>query len=538
MEMNGAEILVDFLQRQGVEVVAGMPGGAILPVYDALGRSPIRHVLVRHEQAAGFIAQGMARASGRPGVCLATSGPGATNLVTALADARMDSVPIVAITGQVPTTLLGTDAFQEVDAVGMCAPLVKHAVMVRRVEDLEAELHRAFSIAVDGRPGPVLIDLPKDVQQARLSSTERTRTAFTRIAHPARPDLRPDPAALAAIGALLERSERPVLYVGGGVAQAGGHHALSELARRQQIPVASSLMGLGCFDPEDPLWLGMLGMHGAPYTNRVMREADLLIAVGARFDDRATGKMSEFCPHARVVHADIDPRELGKLRAAEVAVHCDARALLEALARRAPSRTRPKWLTRVQALRQRHPMPAGRGDAHAVLDTVARHLRASTTVTTDVGQHQMWAAQQLPFRRPRQLLTSGGLGTMGFGLPAAIGAALATGEPAHALHPRAFDARGAGSRRLRAGARQRPPGPGASAADALLRRSSGRGALRARARSGGGGACAGRARVHARRRARPARAARAGTAAIRAATDPRARRRCGAGPAHGGAGWW
>lgn len=423
---NGAEIIIECLQRRGVRVVAGMPGGANLPLYDALARSDIQHVLVRHEQAAGFIAQGIARVSGRAGVCFATSGPGATNLVTALADARMDSVPVVAITGQVPTPLIGTDAFQEVDTVAIMRPVVKHAVMVRHVEELAATLEYAFELAEDGRPGPVLVDVPKDVQQARIATG--LLPIQVRAPGPARPAAVSD-ADLRTLLMMLHEAQRPILYVGGGVSLSGAHVALSQLAQRQQIPVTTTLMGLGCFDPEHGLSLGMLGMHAAPYTNLLMREADLLLAIGARFDDRATGKLAEFCPHARVVHVDIDARELGKLRKVELGLAADARELLQTLLPHVSECPRPSWLARVEQLRALHPLPSHGEEhhAHELLRCVATQLTADTVVTTDVGQHQMWVAQLLPFRRPRQLLTSGGLGSMGFGLPAAIGAALASG---------------------------------------------------------------------------------------------------------------
>jgi acetolactate synthase I/II/III large subunit len=454
MTRSGAQIIIQFLERRGIRCVAGMPGGANLPLYDALVGSSIRHVLVGHEQAAGFIAQGMARVSGRAQVCFATSGPGATNLVTALADARLDSIPLVAITGQVPCALLGTDAFQEVDTVAICRPVVKHASLVRSARELWAALAQAFDLAESGRPGPVLLDVPKDVQQQlvedrewsplpaaccptplaanqtpREPPAEVTREAALRIAAdptPARAGPQPCAADLERALALLSAAERPVLYVGGGVIQAGAHLALGELARRQQIPVVCSLMGLGAFDPDDALYLGMLGMHGAPYTNLTLREADLLLAIGARFDDRATGKPSEFCPAARTVHVDIDARELGKLRELELGVRCDAGHFLAALLPLTAARSRPAWAARVAELRARHPMPQS-APAPEILRQLGRALEGSTVVTTDVGQHQMWVAQHLPIRGPRRLLTSGGLGTMGFGLPAAIGAALQTG---------------------------------------------------------------------------------------------------------------
>lgn len=425
MQRTGADIILESLRSHGISTVAGMPGGANLPLYDALVRTDLRHVLVRHEQAAGFIAQGMARVSGRAAVCFATSGPGATNLVTAIADAFMDSIPLVAITGQVPTSLLGTSAFQEVDTVSMVRPIAKHAEMVRDVAELEAAIDRAFEISQSGRPGPVLIDVPKDVQQALAPPSARSAPPL-RAADEATPPL--DPREIDQFLKLLAAAERPVLYVGGGISAAGAERALARLAARQDLPVTCTLMGLGCFDPNDPRYLGMLGMHAAPFTNLAMREADLLLCIGARFDDRATGKPSEFCPNARTIHVDIDRRELGKLRTLDLAIHADAKTFLEALGGDLPTRDRRPWHARIDQLRRAHPLPNA-GDAGRVLDAVARARRPNTIVCTDVGQHQMWVAQRMPFDAPRQLLTSGGLGTMGFGLPAAIGAALESKRP-------------------------------------------------------------------------------------------------------------
>ena len=433
MERSGAQIIIEELLDHGIEVVAGMPGGANLPIYDALAQSELRHVLVRHEQAAGFIAQGLTRASGRAAVCFATSGPGATNLVTPLADARMDSIPIIAITGQVPTALIGTDAFQEVDTCAIFRPITKHCERVDRVEALAPAIRRAFRLATQGRPGPVLIDVPKDVQTARCewaprSAREREPHASEAAHAPALGDETLDAAVRE-----LERAERPVLFIGGGVVQGGAHELVAALAARQQLPVACSLLGLGGFDPDHPLALGMIGMHAAPYTNLAMHEADLIFALGVRFDDRATGKLSEFCPGARTVHVDIDRRELGKLRKADLPICGDARSFLQALLPRVPARSRPTWSARIAELKRSEPLvlPSGNDPTHAthLLRHVAANLEPDTIVTTDVGQHQMWTAQLLPFRSPRRLLTSGGLGTMGFGLPAAIGAALASDAP-------------------------------------------------------------------------------------------------------------
>jgi len=438
MQRSGAQLISDFLERRGVRVVAGMPGGANLPIYDALLHSQLQHVLVRHEQAAGFIAQGMARVSGRAGVCFATSGPGVTNLLTPLADAKLDSIPVVAITGQVPTALLGTDAFQEVDAVNIFQPAVKHAVLVRHVDQLWESLTQAFDIAESGRPGPVLVDVPKDVQLAAAEVDSQGSRPLGRVctASPQR-SAHAEPACLDAKSirdalALLSSAQRPVLYLGGGVIHAGrrAHTLVHELALQQQLPVVCSLMGLGAFDPAHTLYCGMLGMHAAPYTNLVMRECDLIIALGARFDDRATGKLSEFCPGAKTLHVDIDPCELGKLRRVDVGIRSDAAEFLQTFVPLAGSMDRSSWLQRVQQLRAQHPLPEPQSHSRlhplAIVRELASELDPDTVVTTDVGQHQMWVAQQFPVRRPRHLLTSGGLGTMGFGLPAAIGAALQT----------------------------------------------------------------------------------------------------------------
>ncbi len=310
---SGAELVVRLLERQGVTTVAGIPGGAVLPLYDALARAgTIRHVLARHEQGAGFIAQGIARATGRPGVCIASSGPGATNLITAIADAKLDSIPLVAITGQVPRALLGTDAFQEVDTFGLSLPVTKHNFLVRSARDLLRVVPSAFSLAASGRPGPVLIDIPKDVQTEHVDVEEWPEPGVPDAARLANDD------ALAQAAAMIEAAERPILYLGGGVVAAGAAKAAVALAERSSLPTVMTLMGLGCMPADHPLALGMLGMHGAPYTNHALDECDLLIAVGARFDDRATGKLAEFCPHASVIHADIDAAELHKLRAAQL----------------------------------------------------------------------------------------------------------------------------------------------------------------------------------------------------------------------------
>lgn len=417
---SGAQIACILLQRQGVKLVFGIPGGAILPFYDALGQSGLRHILARHEQGAGFMAQGLARATGQVGVAIATSGPGVANLLTAIADANADSIPLVCISGQVPQSLLGTDAFQEIDALGLARPITKAAFMAHKPEDLLHLIPEAFRLAASGRPGPVLIDFPKDVQLAHC--------AVAAWPEPGKPDPqpRPDAAGLEKAAALLRASQRPLLYVGGGVMQAGASGLARRLAEHLDAPVAMTLMGLGAIAPEHPLALGMLGMHAVPSTNLALQACDVLVALGARFDDRATGRLAAFCPDAKVVHVDIDPAELGKLRRPDAALHAGAGEALEALLRACPPQTRPGWRAQVAALKAAHGHAAeGPGLGPAALMRACAELLPEAMVTSDVGQHQMWVAQHYPFRRERQWLTSGGLGTMGFGLPAAIGAALA-----------------------------------------------------------------------------------------------------------------
>jgi acetolactate synthase-1/2/3 large subunit len=429
---SGAALVIRELERRGIHTIAGIPGGAILPLYDALQDSSIRHVLARHEQGAAFIAQGMARASGKVAVCLATSGPGATNLITALADARADSIPLVAITAQVPRKLIGTDAFQEVDTCALARPVTKACFFARSAADLSVLLPRAFDLAESGRPGPVLIDIPKDVLTERLSDDALPATlppgplpAAVPSSARVRELLDPDrPEAWRKLAACLEESSRPLLYIGGGVHVAAAYAPLLELSRKNDIPVVCSLNGLGAYPADDPRFLGMLGMHGAPYTNHATEEADLVIAVGARFDDRATGNPELFCRNARIVHMDIDARELGKIKPIDFGLVLDARAALARLAELAEPRERRSWRARIDSLRSERPLVLS-GEGCGFLRRLAAEIDRRTIVTTDVGQHQMWVAQCLPFHEPRTLLTSGGLGSMGFGLPAAIGAALA-----------------------------------------------------------------------------------------------------------------
>ncbi|NUL37829.1 acetolactate synthase large subunit [Kosakonia sacchari] len=422
---TGAQLIVHLLERQGITTVTGIPGGTVLPLYDALSQSKqIRHVLARHEQGAGFIAQGMARTQGKPAVCLACSGPGATNLVTAIADARLDSIPLICITGQVPASMIGTDAFQEVDTYGISIPITKHNYLVRDISELPQVICDAFRIAQSGRPGPVWIDIPKDVQTAEITLSELPEPG-----HKA-----PAPAWNAqdvhAAAAMINAAERPVLYLGGGVINAP--QQIRHLAEKANMPTTMTLMALGMLPKQHPLSLGMLGMHGARSTNYILQEADLLVVLGARFDDRAIGKTEQFCPNAKIIHVDIDRAELGKVKQAHVAIQGDVGEVLDALIPQVEAHSRHAWRNTVEQLQKEFPgaIPQA-GDPlthYGLINAVAACVDDSAIITTDVGQHQMWTAQAYPLNRPRQWLTSGGLGTMGFGLPAAIGAALANPE--------------------------------------------------------------------------------------------------------------
>lgn len=427
---SGAEIIVKILERQGIEIVTGMPGGAALPFYDALRCSEkVRHVLARHEQGGGFIAQGMSRVLGTPQVCIATSGPGATNLLTAVADAQLDSIPLVAITGQVPQQMIGTDAFQEVDTYGLSLPITKHNFLVRSARELLFVVPEAFRIAASGRPGPVWIDVPKDVQVSRIAVEEWPALSV--------PDTTPVPPLqlLETAAAMINAAERPILYLGGGaVSSVGAAEKIRALVERSNLHAVSTLMGLGVLDSEDPHALGMLGMHGARYTHSILDRTDLLIVVGARFDDRATGKVAEFCPQANVIHIDIDPSEHHKLKHAHIAIAGDVASTLDALDPLLQNHQRNDWADEIAQYRAQMPLLTPNIDKptspYGIIRATFEAAGPNAIVTTDVGQHQMWAAQVYPFNRTRQWLTSGGLGTMGFGLPAAIGAALAAPDKA------------------------------------------------------------------------------------------------------------
>ncbi|QSX36964.1 acetolactate synthase 2 catalytic subunit [Shewanella sedimentimangrovi] len=416
--MRGADAVIKVLAAHGVTTVFGYPGGAIMPIYDALVGHELEHILCRHEQGAGFAAVGYARASGKTGVCFATSGPGATNLITALADAMLDSVPLVAITGQVSTAVIGTDAFQEVDLLGMSLSCTKHSFMVQRLEDLVPTLYRAFDIAASGRPGPVLVDIPKDIQLGRLEY----RAPLLALS----PEPKAAEADIQSARQLLSQSRKPMLYVGGGVGMAGAVEPLRDFIRVTGMPSVATLKGLGAIAHDTPGYLGMLGMHGGKAANLAVQECDLLLVVGARFDDRVTGRLDSFASKAKVIHLDIDAAELGKLRRPDVAMAGELRSLLPKLAQALDIGS---WLAEVAELARDHQWQYRQDGnliyAPALLRRLASKLPQDSVVSCDVGQHQMWVAQHMYFRRPEDHLSSAGLGTMGFGLPAAIGAQMA-----------------------------------------------------------------------------------------------------------------
>lgn len=433
--MTGAEILLECLAREGVEHIFGFPGGATLPLYDALYDHGIRHVLMRHEENACFAAEGYARASGKVGVCCATSGPGATNLVTGLANAYLDSIPIVAITGQVSTKVLGTTAFQEADIFGISLPCTKHNYQVRNIADLPRVIHEAFHIASTGRPGPVLIDIPKDVQQAKAPFVPCDELALPGYKVPADGD----PAYIKQAVQLIWASRRPLVYAGGGIVSAGAAVELREFVGILDAPTVCTLMGLGGLPADDPNFVSMPGMHGSYAANMGLTQADLLIALGVRFDDRVTGKLSTFAPHAKVIHVDIDASELGKNRSAEVSITGDVKCVLRQLnhllretkplyAEECASE-REAWRTQVRGWKAQYPLGTPVSDEvimpQHLMAEIDRLAAGTAVVCSDVGQHQMWAAQLIRFNEPCLWLNSGGLGSMGFGLPAAIGAQIA-----------------------------------------------------------------------------------------------------------------
>lgn len=435
--MTGAQIFCESLKREGVEVIFGLPGEAVLPAYDALfdslNRKELRHVLVRQEAAAGHAAEAYARVTGKVGVCLVTSGPACTNLVTALADAQVDSMPIVAFTGQVPTHLIGNDAFQEADNVGICRSCTKHNYLVKDVKELAPIIKEAFYIARSGRPGPVHVDLPKDIllKQGEFAYPEKI---FLRSYNPT---VEGHPGQIKKAAQAILKARKPILYVGGGVINADAAPELRELAELAQIPVTMTLMGIGAFPGDHPLSLGMLGMHGAWYTNTAVINTDLLIAVGARFDDRATGKLDAWCPEAEVIHIDIDPTSIARNFHVEIPIVGDAKHVLARLNKDLRQlddgswkESREAWWQQIKAWKAQHPLTYERSDEIIKPQFVIQEASRLTShldpiVATDVGQHQMWAGQYFIVNKPRHWVTSGGLGTMGYGLPAAIGAQVA-----------------------------------------------------------------------------------------------------------------
>jgi len=431
MEMTGAQILMTMLKQEGVDTIFGFPGGAVIDIYDELARTDIRHILVRHEQGAVHAADGYARASGKVGVCLVTSGPGATNTVTGIASAHADSIPIVVLTGQVPTHLIGNDALQEVDIVGITRPCTKHNYLIKSLDDLAPALKEAFHIARSGRPGPVLVDIPKNIANGRTEFQPPGENRMRPYTTPPQPHAK----QLRTVAALIRKARRPLIFAGGGVILAGGSEELTRLARQTQMPVTTSLMGLGGFPGEDPLFLGMIGMHGTYAANTSTGACDLMLAVGVRFDDRVTGKTDAFAAQATIVHIDIDPTSIRKNVPVSVPLVGDCRISLQQLNQLladtpiqnlAPRRK--EWLERIAQWKASRPLAYQQGETikpQYVVEQVYALTRGEAIITTEVGQNQMWAAQFYRFNRPNHFITSGGLGTMGFGLPAAIGAQIA-----------------------------------------------------------------------------------------------------------------
>jgi acetolactate synthase-1/2/3 large subunit len=431
-EKRGADIVVDVLIKEGVDTVFGLPGGAIMEVYDALFDAPFRNILTRHEQAACHMADGYARATGKVGVVIATSGPGATNLVTGLATAYMDSIPLVAITGQVPRHYIGTDAFQEADVIGITRPITKHNFLVTDIKDLPLILRQAFYIARTGRPGPVLVDIPKDITQQKTTYKMPTDEEVRESLPGYNPHTEGNPVQIKKAAELIRKATRPVLYVGGGAILSDAAEEIYKLAHLAQIPVTTTNMGKGAFPETDPLALHMLGMHGTYYANMAVYHSDLLIAVGARFDDRVTGKINEFAPEAKIIHIDIDPASISKTITVDVPIVGDVKNVLRKLIKELEEKpiewiaAREQWLKQINEWKEKHPLNYRKSDKiikpQAVIEEIYNITNGEAIISAGVGQHQMWAAMFYKYKYPRQFLNSGGLGTMGFGFPAAVGA--------------------------------------------------------------------------------------------------------------------
>jgi len=422
MKMTAAQALVNCLKEQGVDVVFGIPGGNILPFYDAMCKSPeIKHILVRHEQGAVHAADGYARVTGRVGVCVATSGPGATNLVTGIANAYMDSIPMVVITGQVPTTMVGTDAFQEVDITGITIPITKHNYLVKEAGKLPLAVKRAFHIASTGRRAPVLLDLPRNVLQSEINYTDPGDLRLLGY----KPTVKGHKSQIAMACDFIMKAKRPVIYAGGGIIASGGSDLLTRLAEKISSPVTCTLMGLGGFPGDHPLSLGMLGLHGARYANKAIMECDVLIALGVRFDDRVAVDFSSFAPRAKIIHVDIDPAEIGKNVKVNVPIVGDLKLVLESMLERLEDKKEERWLAQVAEWKAEMPLKYEKGPElkpQYIIETIRKITDGEAVLVTDVGQHQMWAAQYYRPKKSRTFISPGGLGPMGYGLPAAIGA--------------------------------------------------------------------------------------------------------------------
>ncbi|MEO0293850.1 MAG: biosynthetic-type acetolactate synthase large subunit [candidate division WOR-3 bacterium] len=427
-KLSGAEILIKALKGKDIKVIFGYPGGAVIDIFNLLYDTDIDFYLTRHEQGAVHAADGYARASGKPGVCIATSGPGATNLVTGIATAYMDSIPIVAITGQVPTSLIGNDAFQEVDTTGITRAITKHNYLVKDIDEFAQIIEEAFYIATTGRPGPVLIDIPKDIQQGKTSKIESGPINIPGY----KPTLVGNMKQIKKAAEFIEKAKKPVIYAGGGIITSGASELLIKFAEKINTPVTTTLLGLGGFPGTHELFLGMLGMHGTQYANYAIMESDLIIAIGARFDDRVTGKISEFAPHAKIIHIDIDPASVGKNVRVDIPIVGDAKLVLKDLLKVVKPKKNEDWLKVVNAWKEKYPLRYEKKpnvvSPQYVVECIRDITKGNAIIATEVGQNQMWVAQYYKFDKPRTLLTSGGLGTMGYGFPAAIGAKIARPE--------------------------------------------------------------------------------------------------------------